>query len=487
MPFNIQIIDKRDESTILLGHPDVVAVYATGQDAAGEVERRKRLYHESMPYFSYRILKIEESDESDDWQEREKDRFANGQYAPVPWENEPWAKAFMKGTPYHFVHMSMDKTGMVAYTESPEKGRDDVQKRMRPGRYLSRFFPHALTQETIRYWACKVSLLSGESQEFKIAMTPDEIQHVYTHGPHSCMANDACHYQSSEHPTRMYGAGDLGVAYIERESSIAARVLVWPDKKIWGKPYGDGGVYMDQLKDLLGKEGYESGERHEQWKGARLIRVETRDGFIAPYLDVGGSTLTDKGEYLEISLHGEIDAQSENGVTGPRDTCDGCSEPYNAEEEGGCLEDYNYCQSCYETRAVYCEDCESTIHRDDVIYLENIERGVCESCAGSYPMCDLCSEQFPEKDMNSVSKTGETVCDSCYSDDYAVCSECDDSDKTANMKEDDNGETLCESCHDSQVDKGETTGNRVESENQGELLESRPRPRLMLEKELTND
>jgi len=462
-------------------------VYETGQRAAQEVEERKAFcVRNNTLHFSYRIMKIEsvDADDSDDWRKREVERFANGQYVPVPWKDESWYTSISGPVELHYVHMSMDKTGMIAFTESPEKGRADIQKRMRPGRYLTEYF--CLTSNDVKYWAGKVSLLSGESQEYTIAMTPDDIENVYINGPSSCMGKDADDYQSREHPVRMYGAGDLGVAYIERESSIAARVIVWPDKKIWGRVYGDGGVYRDQLKDLLTQDGYDHGLSAEHWKGARLIRVEQHDGFIAPYLDIGGGCLTDTGEYLEICYDGEIDAESESGVTNSLSSqCESCEEMYNSDNDGGNVEGESYCQSCYDEYATYCEDCETTVHRNNTVYLENVERQVCDSCVGNYPACDSCCETFSSDDLTHVSGTDESVCESCFSDDYSNCEDCGDSDKTENMQiDDDSSDVLCDSCHEARVVEGEKEtaekktaekrplhyAGRDESEDQNEMI-----------------
>lgn len=474
MPFNIQIIDSRNDNPrpFITHSPGEIAVYETGQIAALEVERRKDV---TLPHFSYRIIKIEDSgEESDDWKTRERERFVNGQYERIPWHLEAWSLASLLDegheTAFHFPHMSKDKTGMIAYTESAEKGRGDIQKRMRPGKYLTKYFYYGLTARTIRYWAGKVSLLSGESQEYQIAMTPDEIENVYLNGPSSCMSHGPDYFCSGEHPVRMYGAGDLGVAYITREDSIAARVIVWPDKKIWGRVYGDGGVYQDQLKELLKADGYEGDRYSSKWTGARFLRVEDGGGFIMPYLDMGGNCLTDDGDYLRISPCGEIDGQSETGVTGPRDTCYSCNEGFDSEVDGGTIGDYSYCQSCYGEYAAYCEDCDCTVHIENSVYLENIERSVCDSCSGSYPTCDSCNEQFEESNMVCVTADDSTVCSSCFAEDYFECYECGDSDKNENMQTDDSNDSLCVSCHDARVESGETTSGKVENENQTEMF-----------------
>ena len=111
---------------------------------------------------------------------------------------------------------------MVAFTEDAAKGAADRQTRLKVGVYLTRYFGDVLSSDAIRDIA---TAFTAEREEHTImfAATADEIERVYTSGPHSCMAHAASDYASSIHPVRVYAAGDLQVAYIERDGNITAR------------------------------------------------------------------------------------------------------------------------------------------------------------------------------------------------------------------------------------------------------------------------
>ncbi len=466
MTFQIQIIDGMigNNPVFLSAYDGAPIQYETGALAAIAVASNQKL--ESLSTMStkrFRIVRIESTDDSEteQWKAREIDRLESGYYESVPWNGESW---FTQSPHYttHYCHMSRDRSAMVAFTESDSKGRDDKQKRIRPGRYLTEFFgtPDSngncvLNSDSIRYWAGKVSIACGESDSVSFARTPDDIERVYIEGPESCMSHAPDDYSGPCHPTRVYGAGDLAVAYLERESSIAARCISWPEKKIFGRVYGDGGIWAAQLKELLSNMGYHHSCDASEWHGARLLRIETdSDGFVAPYLDIPGS-LSDDGEYLIIDLRGEHNADNESGTTENTNdrNCDECHERYNDESEGGYIEshDQHLCDSCYCDLSFYCEDCDRSCHVEDSQYIEGIDRHVCESCANDYPSCDDCGERHGQDSMYPITIQDKIVCESCY-DSYDTCDECDDSDSSENFVEAINGNRICESCAESMVE-----------------------------------
>ena len=75
--------------------------------------------------------------QSCDWRTRELNRFASGEYHPLP---------AIDGIVYpteHYVHLSVTKTetDFVAYTPSVEYGERDRQTRLKFGKYLRKAFP----------------------------------------------------------------------------------------------------------------------------------------------------------------------------------------------------------------------------------------------------------------------------------------------------------------------------------------------------------
>ncbi len=213
--------------------------------------------------------------EQDDriWQEREWERFSTGEYTIVPWSGEWWAT-----TPYtrlHFPHLIDDK---VAFTSTNARGLTDTKTLMRPGKYLRRFYAATLSESQIQEWAEGVATLQIE---VKFATTPDEITRVYLNGPDSCMSSEF--KKQPVHPAAVYGAGDLAIAYMERNGKVVARVLCWPEKKVYAHP--DATYGKDYIEVMLHKLGYHpSGREGAEFRGARLLAVPLGLTLVVPDL-----------------------------------------------------------------------------------------------------------------------------------------------------------------------------------------------------------
>lgn len=189
----------------------------------------------------------------------------------------PWAGK-LPPIPDHFARLSFKDPGLVSFYESEAKARAGRRLAMKPGRYLTRFYPD-LSADEVREWASKADM----GVTLKLADTSDEIVRVYENGPNSCMSHDASDYSSRVHPCAVYESPDLKLAYVEYGGKISARCLVWPDKKIHGRIYGD----EIRLRLLLEREGYTLLPRGDYGDlgGARLTLIRERGYIVAPYLD----------------------------------------------------------------------------------------------------------------------------------------------------------------------------------------------------------
>ena len=97
------------------------------------------------------------------------------------------------------------------------------------------------------------------------------------------MSHSPTHFSSSQHPTVVYGSGDLGIAYIGGLAKPRGRALVYLKKKVYSTIYGD----VARLKSILDKSGYKP-DKGSDFEGAKvkLVRCENNiDGYIMPYLD----------------------------------------------------------------------------------------------------------------------------------------------------------------------------------------------------------
>ena len=281
-----------------------------------------------------------------EWRAREEARLARGEYTPLPWSE-------LTPVPDHYAHVSVDNGAMVAFTPNEEKGMIDVQTRMKPGRYLTKFYPH-LSSDTVRAMA----LALDKAVCVRFATTADDIEKVYTNGPHSCMAYSAHHFRSDVHPCRAYAGGDLQLAYLSlqdldhSEFRASARALVWPEKKLYGRAYGD----EIRLKAALEAMGYEEADwRGDGLDGARISHLETDDSdVIMPYVD-GHHNLRRAGQFWVIDMSG----------------------PHSADRTDGMLEEEE------EEEGEYCAYYEE-VRDENSVYIWDLEEYWCETAAGRY-------------------------------------------------------------------------------------------------------
>lgn len=201
-------------------------------------------------------------------------------YDPLPWKDE------FKPIDGHYAKMSVKFPGTVSFYENEQRRAIGRRLCMKPGRYLTKYYPH-LDLQVIRAWAAK----ADNQAKLNFAATPEDIESVYLVGPTSCMAHPTTEYNGQEHPTAAYGNSDLQIAYIgDKDKKVSARAVVWPEKKLVGRIYGD----WDRMIPLLKAEGYDiQNEKHpndyyHRMDGARLRVIEDENNkgrLICPYID----------------------------------------------------------------------------------------------------------------------------------------------------------------------------------------------------------
>jgi hypothetical protein len=396
---------------------------------------------------SHKITFHPSADDLEDWQYRERQKYRTGVYVRTPWHFEEaeyaqtqWDEVgCVERIVYpRFCHLSLDQKGMVAYTPSPEHGLQNRQVRTRPGKYLEQFLTGPDQRRQWPEWIAKVGAFSGALQ---IARTADDIESVYvhSHGSYtSCMSGtrqqrrgDYTWGRCSQHPVRAYGDSDLGVAYLGTLGErITARCVVWPDKKIYTRLYGD-----IVLTELLKAHGYESGTAH----GARLRAIPEGDGWLVPYIDhveccrpVRGDGSGSTIQWLKLG-EGDLDCQNTNGCTGnPPDEEDAT---YSCADCGAWVtddhfhSDYDICDECYANTYADCHQCGGTQRQDELVELTIIGRfggsRVRFFCHDHTVPCVLCDEAFMP---DYVALDAEAVRESRRRrDTYAhVCRTCDD-------------------------------------------------------------
>lgn len=252
------------------------------------------------------------------WEMREARRFVSGEYEGVPWADD------LAPIPGHYVHFSKKSTdGLVAYIQTPEKGEKDVQTPIKPGKYLKTYYPD-LDVNVIRDYVA----MCDSGNQLAFATTEEDIERVYMNGPPSCMVHPLNQFSKKPpvHPVRTYAGGDLALAYLrERSGKIVSRGLVWPEKKLMGRLYGD----IERLQAALIKAGYTNRQNGgEGLTGAKLKAIPyknksdpTRDYIVMPYID--GSNMRrlkflDGGSYFILGAKDGTDYNCGNTEGGMR-------------------------------------------------------------------------------------------------------------------------------------------------------------------------
>lgn len=282
------------------------------------------------------------------WEPREITRLDYGNYLKVPWKD---SVAPIAG---HHVHISKRDMGLVAFTENATQGERNRKKTMRPGRYLTEFYKE-LGEQRIQSFAT----MMGANYALKFAKTPDEIEEVYTSGPNSCMSSRADSYQGPEHPVRVYGdSPDLELAYLVEgdKAKPLARCLVWPEKKVIGRVYGD----FHRIKYLLEDLGYDCSDASGcALSGAKIRKIKdpAHGCLVMPYID--GTQRYDVVDDNWCKIGGNRSACFTNGL------------------------DREICEDSDDDDSVMCDYCEDHYHSDDVTRIETSETShalYCRSC-----------------------------------------------------------------------------------------------------------
>lgn len=381
------------------------------------------------------------------WRERESSRMG---IDPLPWDSEAWQ---IKLNRLHHAYISIDKPGMVGYTPSEEWGHLDRQLAVRPGRYLEQF----AAEETSGYllhptsddpfdgehyedskaaqaekvkrgahlWSvtcrrdafCALVKALDERNTVRFASSAEDIETVYRIGPSSCMSHPTGDYSSTEHPVRVYGASDLQCAYlgsIVRNApgrGVRARAMVWPERKIYSRVYGDG-----TLRILLERAGYTLGEGSSDYgnlQGARIRAVchdSDADVWVMPYIDccaaavlskdrkwfVLGSPRQYRASDFSPTVSTVYETRNQNGLTdgsygaeSDEYMCSHCGD-HSVEDDG------DECESCQDQR-FHCAVCRDVCHEESPVSLAGSDDDlVCSSCIenGRVSTCESCNEYF---------------------------------------------------------------------------------------------
>lgn len=267
--------------------------------------------------FTHRGEAVSPSLEHNWWLVREWLRMMVGVY-PEP--SEAMRTLAHKHLAQYALHISKDDPNMVAFTASPDDGRNDRQVRMAFGKWLRKFCWFMTDAHIQNLEAQHRADLNNELE----LLPGSDIRSTYLscHGAglRSCMTHSSkeLSLHASTHPVDAYNAPGFHLAVIRDTSgSITARCIVWhnpddPADKRAVRVYGDA---------ILTRRLQRNGYRFRDFDGAKLAVVPAKmeDGRLydevypypgcewvcVPYLDgVGGNrTTTDASRIVHMGDH----------------------------------------------------------------------------------------------------------------------------------------------------------------------------------------
>lgn len=347
----------------------------------------------------------------DSWASRERYRLEDHEYIKPVWHNEGWYKRREYVTNAYCHIKKKEDQRLVYYTENEAKGYKDIQAPIKPGAFLKKFYADVLDESEIKYWAEKHKEAYGTAPELYWARTPEEIEKVYSMDCsfQSCMQGPKTLWPDGiGHPARIYGAGDLAVAWVGTPGRLIARALVWekkdkegkvkPDSKV-GRVYGDATKLRMALKDY-GIMTFSDNYSFDFMTGARVQKIELpnilnekgiidhrrealKEGYpdfknstdsnildiVCPYIDGDYTALKpnpkDKDTLL-ICATSDTEAiwvsENQEGFAWAPLRCPCCNGLMNQSEavqididEKGKLVTGQYCMDCYSSVGFYCE------------------------------------------------------------------------------------------------------------------------------------
>lgn len=342
-----------------------------------------------------------------------------------PWRAEPWFIANLRIWAEHVPHSANGNPGQLAYFASPEHRARGRVTETRPGRYLKKFFGHILTPEQIEHHAVQWDNCVAPLDAV-ITTDPDEIERAYVGGPPSCMKGDASDFSSHCHPVRVYGnSPDVALAYIGDLDEAKGRAVVWPGKKIWARIYGD----EKRTKDALERIGYREGTTTD-WKGARLCKIEARNGeYVMPYVDRIGR-VDDDGDYFALRVDGDFDAQNTSGLmeVTPRCTCALCGDRVDEDDSYYIEGEGDVCSHCLHSHFTFCHGLEEYVsyHEKANLSPRSARRGdfslAYVQTDDDWFLCEETDEWWHVNDSDCITMDdGRVVCEEWAEDNAFFC------------------------------------------------------------------
>lgn len=190
------------------------------------------------------------------------------------------------------------------------------------------------------------------------------------------------------------------------------------------------------------------------------------------YINSRGTHYEDYHYYCNCSLSTVKGSENENLFNvGARPICIKCGNRHSEEDNINCCDTGKICDDCgcrirneddeyWIDGECFCRDCVSycercgEYHRSESYYIESEDRHVCEWCYQEhYSYCEDCHRDVDYEDGIYVESVGRFVCDDCIDEHYTRCSVCDEYFPNDEVTENEDGEWVCENCHEEEEEE----------------------------------
>jgi len=387
------------------------------------------------------------------WQSKDVEslvaRFESGEYIHPPWANQPWAimcnqDLIRDPDQFLFTRRSHDFSDQVEYLAPVDSIGRRKWVRVRPGRFLSRYYPQ-LNNVEIRKWSERFTA-GSDLPELLFCSTPDGIVAIYENGEMvrakdssypSCMRyKNSDVFHQPHHPTYVYGAGDLAVAYIQGDDGrTVARTMVWMEHKWYTRTYAESESLHRVIIDCLESRGF----KEHEIIGSRLLKIDGKhqNSYLCPYIDVLAVdsqmvSWNDDEPFLYIGSKEDngTDHDSEATSTGgmiefeAARLCEHCGDEIE-DDDCGTVNSELWCQECLDSDSFYCERCNRRYHMDQ--HNEVDGNSWCGRCCERHAFrCSHC-KGYHRYEMTFVyhsDGTSEQWCYDCCDDTTSDCDRC---------------------------------------------------------------
>lgn len=278
-------------------------------------------------------------------------RIYMGEYEAVPDE-------FPK-VPGTGLHVSTQDKHYVAFYPDHRHILRDVPLKIKPGRYLKRYFPH-MSDDEIRVAAAMIggdNYLTYHSDFHDMLAAYRELHEAGIVA--SCMSSDE--WSESDHPLMVYHNSDVELAVLRNPAGKAlSRALYNKVTREFPMVYGN----WEKMQVAMGAAGF----KHGSLDGARINYIEHpyyRGCLVMPYID--GHRSLDRSVNLstniDVDYHNQLVTINHNGAI-------------NCSETSGRVE---------LTERATCDCCGGRFDEDDLIPVDDYgDERVCDSCLGNH-------------------------------------------------------------------------------------------------------